>query len=116
MPNIDEPAAIRRVLWELDNSERLLEPQTYSGVTVAGTAPYKCLTVPLTAMVDSAHNEVYLYTPDGMIKRQTVVTGADDGTYIEIVSGLKQGDVVITSKARGFEDGMPVELTVENKN
>ena len=114
-PNLNEPAAIRRVLWEIDNGEHLLEPQTYSGVTIAGTAAYECLAVPLNAMIDSGRDEVFVCTPEGTIKRTGVVTGADDGAYIEIISGLKQGDVVITSKPNGFADGMAVEVTIDNQ-
>jgi len=116
VPNINEPAEIRRVLWEIDNSEHLLEPQTYSGVNIIGTKAYECLTVPLSAMIDSSRSEVYLYTSDGTIKRQSVVAGADDGTYVEIISGLQKGDVVVTSKPIGFSDGMAVDITIENKN
>ena len=114
-PSLSEPAAIRRVLWEIDNSQHLLEPQTYSGIKLTANAAYNCLAVPLKAMVNSAHSEVYVYTADGKIKRQTVVTGANDGTYIEVISGLSEGDVVITSQARGFEDGMAVEVKIEDE-
>lgn len=112
-PAISEPAAMRRVLWAIDNSQRLLEPQTYSGVVLESPRSYQCLAVPLKAMVDAGRDSVYVLQPDNTIKQQYVVTGADDGTFIEIISGLNLGDTVITSKPNGFEDGMPVEVTLD---
>ena len=41
------------------------------------------------------------------------MTGVDDGEYIEIISGLKTGDVVVTSGTDGLEDGMKVEAEIE---
>jgi len=111
-PDMSEPAAVRRVLWEVDNSARLLEPQTYSGIKLQSSMAFNCLAVPLTAMVDSSRSEVYVLQPDGTIKVTPVVTGADDGNFIEIISGLQPGDIVITSKPQGFEDGMHVEVNL----
>lgn len=51
------------------------------------------LVVPTSAVSGSA---VWLHGKDGPDKRQTVVTGRTDGKVIEIVSGVREGDVVLT--------------------
>ena len=40
-------------------------------------------------------------------------TGITNGTYIEIISGLQAGDIVITSDTEGVTAGTEVELTLE---
>ena len=68
--------------------------------------------MPLAAMIDSNHNAVFVVTPQDTLERRAVKTGADDGDYIEIISGLKEGETVITSAAEGLEDGVKVTVTL----
>jgi hypothetical protein len=49
----------------------------------------------------------------GTLERRSVVTGASDGTYIEIIQGLSEGDVVITSDTDGIKDGVAVDVAIE---
>ena len=112
MPGLDEPATLRKVLWEVDNRVGLLEQQTYSGALLRATRSHKLLTVPLAAMIDSNKNSVFVVTPENTLERRIVRTGTDDGTYIEILSGLHEGETVVTSAAGGLEDGMKVTVTL----
>ncbi|MBR1860060.1 MAG: efflux RND transporter periplasmic adaptor subunit [Selenomonadaceae bacterium] len=113
LPSLDQPAAIRKILWRVDNSSGLLEPQTYSDVTCESIMPHKCLTVPLNAMKDQSHSSVFVFMSDGTIKEKYITAGADDGKYIEILDGLQEGDIVVTSSVGGLTDGMKVTLTLE---
>ena len=112
MPDLDEPASLRKVVWEIDNRVGLLEQQTYSGALLRATRSQKLLTVPLAAMIDTKRNSVFVVTPENTLERRTVTTGADDGTYIEILSGLNAGETVVTSAAGGLENGMKVTVTL----
>lgn len=112
MPPLNEPATLRKIVWEVDNRVGLLEQQAYSGAIIRSSRSRKLLAVPLDAMTDSKHNAVFIVTPQNTIERRSVKTGADDGEYIEILTGLKEGDTVITSAAEGLEDGMKVTVTL----
>ena len=69
------------------------------------------LTIPQTALLDDA-GQRYVFTVDqGKAKRVDVVTGAIDAGRVEIVSGLKRADQVITAGVAGVSDG--VSLTIE---
>jgi len=112
MPPLNEPATLRKIVWEVDNRVGLLEQQAYSGAILKSSRSRKLLAVPLDAMIDSKHNAVFVLTPQDTIERRAVKTGADDGEYIEILTGLKEGETVITSAAEGLEDGMKVTVTL----
>ncbi len=114
-PPLSEPAGIRRVLYEIDNRARILEPLTYNGVSIRTDRDYECLVVPLAAMADASHEEVFAVQPDGTVNRREIVTGANDGKYIEILSGLAEGDVVVVESFEGLEDGVKVNVAVEER-
>lgn len=116
VPDLSEPADIRRTVWAVDNRARLLEPMLYTGVTMRTGQSYEALTVPLAAMIDKAHDKVFVLDAEGIIHLRTVKAGADDKKYIEIYDGLVEGDTVIVGNLDGLEDGMKVDAEVEGEN
>ena len=113
LPPLNVPASLRKIVWQVDNRVGLLEQQAYSGARLTSERSRKILSVPLAAMIDSNHNAVFIVSPDGFLERRTIVTGADDGSFIEILSGLTEGDTVVTSAAEGLADGMKVTVNLE---
>lgn len=114
-PNLSEPATMRKILFEVDNGVHILEPQSYRNVTLQIKQNFTCLTVPLTAMLNQEQNSVFVLDEDNTIQRREVVTGVNDGKYIEIISGLSEGDIVITSDTNGLKDGTKVDITMDNE-
>ena len=112
-PSLDQPAAMRNILWQVDNRSGLLEPQTYGGVSFRSKRSHGALTVPLSAMADNEHKFVFVAKDDGTIERRSVHTGADDGSYIEILSGLTEGEIVVTSGVEGLTDGAHAEIILD---
>lgn len=101
------------VEFRLINSKLHLNPQTYRHLRLLLKEPVTALAVPLQAMLDSRNNSVFVLTEDGVIERREVQTGLDDGEYIEILAGLQEGDIVITSNTDGLESGMAADVALE---
>ena len=112
MPALNEPATLRKVVWEVDNRVGLLEQQAYSGAILTSARARNFLTVPLAAMIDSNRNSVFVVTPENILQRRKVRTGIDDGNYVEIISGLGEGETVVISASEGLEDGTKVTVTL----
>lgn len=112
-PDISQPASIRKILLEIDNSAGILEPQSYRNVELKVERTISCLSVPLSAMLTPEHHSVFVFTPEETIEQRDVVTGVDDGEYIEIKSGLSEGDIVITSDTSELKSGMKANVTLE---
>jgi len=112
-PPVSEPATMRQIILEIDNSSGLLEPGLYDNVSITAGFPYKCLTVPLAAMIDDKKHSLFVVLPDGTLKKKFVESGTDDGTYIEILSGLDEGEIVVISETGGLTDGMNVDVKLE---
>ena len=63
-------------------------------------------------MIDDQNSSVFVFE-EGVLKRRKIVAGANDGSYIEIVSGLNPGDIVITSETSGLSEGMAVDVNLD---
>lgn len=112
-PEWSEPAAMRSILFEVDNGAGLLEPQTYNNVTIESAISQRVLAIPLTAL-NSSRTSVFVLDKDGLLQRREVATGIDDGVYVEIKSGLAAGDIVVTSDTEGLESGIKANVTLES--
>ncbi|MCQ2470514.1 MAG: biotin/lipoyl-binding protein [Clostridia bacterium] len=66
-----------------------------------------CITVPVESIqYDDSHAYVYTYNAqEGTISRKTVETGIFDGTYYEIVSGVKAGEIIVRTPVATMADG-----------
>lgn len=66
------------------------------------------LTVPIEAVLDDAGKKWVFLVKDDKVEKVEVTTGALTDTQAEIVSGVSEGDTVVTSKLTELKDGMAV--------
>ena len=111
-PPLEEPADIRRAVWEVDNRSRLLEPMTYTGLTLSSEKSHDCLTVPRKAMVDADFSQVFVVDGEGIIHLRNVAAGVSDEGFVEILDGLQEGEIVLTGNLERLKDGMRVDVSV----
>ena len=114
-PSLEEKASMRSILMEIDNSSGMLEPQRYRMMQIRSEVPLRVLAVPLAAFSDQKREMVFVQNSQGLLEMRTVETGVDDGEYIEILGGLREGDIVITSDATGLKAGRQVEVELEGE-
>ncbi len=71
--------------------------------------------IPTEAVIEG--NRVYLLLPDeGVLEERTIETGMSNWDWTEVASGLKTGDLVVTSVDRdGVEDGALAQQEAEEK-
>lgn len=111
-PPLEEPADVRRAVWEVDNRSRLLEPMTYTGLTLSSEKSHDCLTVPRKAMVDADFSQVFVVDGEGIIHLRNVAAGVSDEGFVEILDGLQEGEIVLTGNLERLKDGMRVDVSV----
>jgi multidrug efflux pump subunit AcrA (membrane-fusion protein)/YHS domain-containing protein len=97
LPQFDPGTRTLKVRLEADNPGFLLRPDMFVDVEMPvelGPA----LTVPKEAVIDSGTRRVvYVAKGDGVFEPRRVETGFREGDRVEIVSGLDEGDRVVTS-------------------
>lgn len=87
------------VLFEFDNKGAVIAG-SYVEVYLLGKLMEQVLSVPVSALVEEQGLYcVYLRLDEDCYKKQYVTLGADNGEAVQILSGLKAGDEVVTKGA-----------------
>lgn len=74
------------------------------------TAVHPAAVVVPAAAVQLSDERQYVYVLQGdRVKRTEVKTGVDGGTWLEVISGLARGDVIVTAGTDGLADGATVQ-------
>ncbi len=87
-----------KVRIELANAEGLLIPGMFASVDIAAPAGEAVLTVPDSALIDSGARQVVLVARgEGLFEPRAVTVGRRANNLVEIATGLKEGETVVTS-------------------
>ena len=114
-PSIDASTRTFPVELTLANDKELVKPGMYARVTMNyGTR--KNIVVPDVAVVKqlgSGNRYIYVCNQDGTVAYKKVELGRRFGDKYEILSGIADGDVVVTSGQVALKDGIAVEVVNE---
>ncbi|HUY67778.1 MAG TPA: efflux RND transporter periplasmic adaptor subunit [Alphaproteobacteria bacterium] len=100
----------------LKNPDRLLMPGMFARVTIASGKAYAAVTVPQTTITYNPYGDtVYLAVPGpdgkGLVAHQTFVTvGATRGDQVQVLTGVKAGDTVVTAGQVKLRNGAPIKV------
>ena len=97
-PSLDPKTRTLKVRLRFDNPEEALKPNMYANVKIFGGAKNDILIIPLEALIRTGRNErVIIALGEGRFEARTVSAGIESGDWVEIVSGLKEGEDVVAS-------------------
>jgi HlyD family secretion protein len=116
-PILDPATRTAQMEVEVPNADYRLKPGMYSRVKLTVATRAAALTVPVNAVVtlDGARGvfQVRDGATAGSAKQADFVkveTGLEDGTRVEVLSGLSDGAQVVTTGAAALRDGDPVTI------
>lgn len=116
-PQVDANSRNAQIRAALGNPDRKLLPGMYATVNVDMGKRERFVTLPQTAITYNPYGStVYLVQQNGAAAtaRQTfVTTGATRGDQVAVLSGVKDGDVVVTAGQVKLRNGSP--LKIDNK-
>ena len=121
-PKVDPATRNVQVRATLKNPDRLLLPGMYASVNVAAGGKQRYLTLPQTAVTYNPYGEtIYVVDDKGqdpqgrpqLIARQIFVTaGLKRGDQVAILSGIEEGQTVVTAGQMKLRNGSP--LVIDN--
>jgi membrane fusion protein (multidrug efflux system) len=116
-PKVDPATRNVSVRATLPNKDRKLLPGMYARAEINTGQKERYITLPQTAITFNPYgNVVFVVRPgkdptgkDAQIAQQTVVTtGATRGDQVAVLTGLKEGDVVVSAGQAKLQNGAPV--------
>jgi membrane fusion protein (multidrug efflux system) len=108
-PRIDASTRTLLVRAICPNPEGRLLPGTFASVEITLSRLEDAILVPSVAVVPGVTDRNVFVASEGKVVRRVVETGTRTETMVQILSGLKVGDVVITSGLQQMRVGLPVE-------
>ncbi len=96
-PVLDPTTRTNQVRVEVPNPDNKLKPEMFVNALIKENLGSK-LAVPETAVLDTGLRKiVYLSEENNVLESREVMIGQKAENYYEVLSGLKEGDVVVTS-------------------
>lgn len=115
---INEATRSIQVRASFKNAERKLLPGMFAKVAIEVGAPQSIITLPQAAITFNPYgNTVYLVDnsdPSKLVAKQSfVTTGATRGDQVAVLSGVKEGDEVVSSGQIKLRNGTPIKINNE---
>jgi len=98
-PQVQSPARFVLARFQITNPSQEIKPGMLVNITLQ-TEKKKSLTLPVDAIIqDSKGANVWVHNKDGVFENKMVTVGMQNSHQIEIINGLKEGDVVVVTGA-----------------
>lgn len=102
--------AVLDIPEEIAMSSQILKPGRFVKVRITVNDGEKGIIVPESAVEKSGNENMVYIVSDGMAIRRLVTTGMRKDGNIEIITGVNEGDLVITKGKEGVSDGRAVRI------
>ena len=116
-----ENSLIRTLNFKIDNSAGILEARNYAMISFVAEKPFTGLTIPqeafsedLSTMDSETDGFVFIVNENNVLQKRRILVGRTDYKYYEVVSGVQEGELVVTSGQEGLEEGMQVDVKMES--
>lgn len=97
-PSLDASTRSLKVRLRFDNFEEELKPNMYADVTIYAKPKRKVLTIPREALIRTGNEKrVVVALGEGKFVPMPISTGMETDDRVEVLSGLSEGDEVVTS-------------------
>ena len=97
-PTLNSATRTVQVRMEIANPKGLLKPAMFASAQIEAGKAGKVLTVPASAVIDSGTRQVVLVRlAEGRFEPRAVALGSRSDNYVEVLSGIAEGEQVVTS-------------------
>ncbi|MEP7361888.1 MAG: efflux RND transporter periplasmic adaptor subunit [Acidobacteriota bacterium] len=93
---------------DIDNGGGLIRPGMYGYASLALESRPDALAVPVQAVSRGLTTSVMVVNTKGRIEDRSVKIGLETPNYSEVLSGIQEGDLVVTGSHAGLKAGTPV--------
>lgn len=92
----------------VDNSDLVLRPNTFGEISLEVSTHEDALVIPQRAVLENTY--VFRVIDNNRVERVDLTLGLQNSDRIEVITGLKEGDLVVVEGNFGLEDGTEIEI------
>ena len=115
-PSFSQGGATSPARLEFLDRERIYESGAPVEVTITTKSEPSAIVIPAAALFEDAADHrfyVFVAAEDGRMHRETVTVGIRSPTEVQITSGVRDGQIVITSGGYALSDGVKVKVSLQ---
>ena len=109
-PSVDQQSRTLKIEAMADNSAGVLKPGFFARVTIQTDRRDRVLVVPSAALFNFSGLEKLFVIENGKVAERIVRSGTRLDDQVEIVEGLKEGEVVAASNIENLQQGREVSV------
>ena len=109
-PIVDPASCTVKVTVEIRDRTRTMRPGMFATVNIITEIHENVIRIEKRALVAEAEGSFAFLFNDGNAKKVRIELGEDEGDWIEVTSGLAEGDSIITVGHEGLRNGAPVRI------
>ncbi len=105
----------------IDNSDASIKPNLTAKLKINDYTNEKAILIPQSIISENAEGQQYVYTVadkaenKAKAKRVIITTGKTQGDYIEVLTGLVNGNEIIDEGARSVKDGQDIKILISQE-
>ncbi|WP_430907181.1 efflux RND transporter periplasmic adaptor subunit [Maribacter sp. 2-571] len=99
------------------NKNGTIKPNLTAKVNINDYTNEKAVVVPQSIISENAEGQQYVYVADtsgednkAVVNKSIITTGRNQGSMVEVLSGIADGDQLVKEGARSVKDGQKVEI------
>jgi membrane fusion protein (multidrug efflux system) len=109
-PVVDPASGTSKVTIDIEDHIGKLKPGMFASVFITTETHNDALIIPKKAMIlESNLDQVYIYL-EGNAHKVNLKVGFKEGEDLEVLSGLEEGDLVVTAGQDGLREGLPLRI------
>lgn len=109
-PVVDPESGTSKVTIDIDDRQGLLKPGMFASVYITTETRTNTLIIPKKSLVlETDVDQVYIYR-NGTAHKINLELGFTSGENVEVLSGLQEGELVVTAGQDGLREGLPIRI------
>ncbi|GMQ26519.1 efflux RND transporter periplasmic adaptor subunit [Algoriphagus sp. oki45] len=114
-PQVDLATRTLKLRAQSPNRDRRFLPGMFVKIRFVLEVVENALLVPAESVIPELDGyKVFVATQDGKVEERRIEIGTRTDTQVQVLSGLKEGELVLTTGVMQARQGMPVEPTIIN--
>ncbi|GEO21543.1 MexH family multidrug efflux RND transporter periplasmic adaptor subunit [Cyclobacterium qasimii] len=113
-PNIDAATRTLKIRAKSANNEKKFLPGMFVRVRLVLKEVEDAILVPSESVIPELEGYKVFISNDGIVESRKVVIGQRTDTRVQLLDGVKPGELVLTTGVLQARDGMPVEVNLTN--